>query len=114
MAIANKYCQNFSVGDIVTVRDWKDMEKEFGLDDDGDISLCGLYFLTTMIECCGLDFEVDGINDSGFYTLSPVDTRFEGCIRGHWCFEDAMLYEKDDENSEVGEQLSEFLLSIMK
>lgn len=34
---------NFKVGDKVRIRSWEDMEKEFGVDSDGDIK-CN-YFL---------------------------------------------------------------------
>ena len=42
----------FSVGDVVRIREWEDMESEFGLDHDGDIDCTGM-FVTTMRESCG-------------------------------------------------------------
>lgn len=42
----------FAVGDVVRIREWGDMESEFGLDSDGDIS-CTQVFTTGMSESCG-------------------------------------------------------------
>ena len=114
MPIANKYCQNFGVGDIVVIREWEDMESEFGCDCDGDISICGTYFVTSMKRYCGLNCKVVGIDDYGYYIIEPVDTKLKGYIDSDWFFGDEMLYAKDDENSVVCNELSEFLLSIMK
>ena len=34
----------YKVGDKVRVREWDDMEKEFGLDEYGGIVVCGFSF----------------------------------------------------------------------
>lgn len=40
------------VGDKLRVRDWEDMEREFGLDRDGDIK-CTPFFVEEMRKFCG-------------------------------------------------------------
>ena len=40
------------VGDKLRVRDWEDMEREFGLDRDGDIK-CTPFFIEEMRKFCG-------------------------------------------------------------
>lgn len=44
-------CDRYEVGDKVLIRDWDDMEKEFGLDSDGDIR-CMPCFSTKMKKFC--------------------------------------------------------------
>ena len=43
---------NFKVGDHVQIREWFDMENEFGVNDNGDIP-CLHAFVSDMRECCG-------------------------------------------------------------
>ena len=43
----------FKVGDKVRIRQWDDMENEFGLDDDGDIKTCPNCFVKLMSCLCG-------------------------------------------------------------
>lgn len=40
------------VGDKLRVREWEDMEREFGLDRDGDIK-CTPFFIEEMRKFCG-------------------------------------------------------------
>ncbi len=62
-----------NVGDIVVVREWDDMEKEFGLDDYGDIWINDgrdIGFVASMKPYCGRSFEVAKVLDkSGIYEL---------------------------------------------
>ena len=41
----------FKIGDRVRIRQWEDMEKEFGTDSDGDISVC-VSFVKGMRHLC--------------------------------------------------------------
>ena len=50
------------VGDKVRVRDWEDMEEEFGLDRDGDIKYTPS-FVTEMRKFCG---KVVNVNDVAY------------------------------------------------
>ena len=47
----------FQIGDRVRIRQWDDMEAEFGLDDCGDIP-CHLVFTPGMRELCGEEFTI--------------------------------------------------------
>lgn len=56
----------FKVGDKVRIRSWEDMEKEFGVDSDGDIK-CHYFFTQDMKDLCGKIFTISRI---GLYTVS--------------------------------------------
>lgn len=43
----------FKVGDRVRIRDWDDMEREYGTDSDGDINLPDVVFTRCMRHLCG-------------------------------------------------------------
>lgn len=43
----------FKVGDRVRIRDWDDMEREYGTDSDGDINLPDVVFTRGMRHLCG-------------------------------------------------------------
>lgn len=70
----------FKIGDKVRVRQWADMEKEFGLDCGGAINK-DPYFTKSMKEYCGQVLTIDGFSISGWYTV-------EECI---WKFCDEMF-----------------------
>ncbi len=44
---------NFNGGDMVRIRSWNSMVNEFGLDEEGDIPLVGVWFFKDMREYCG-------------------------------------------------------------
>lgn len=74
----------FKVGDLVCVREWDDMKKEFGLDSDGDIK-CDICFSAYMRKYCGNVYKIVSVN--GFqYGL-------EDC--SGWTFTDDMIYPDD-------------------
>lgn len=52
----------FKVGDKVRVREWEDMERQFGVDSDGDI-VCEKIFISTMRGHCGKTFEIIKCNE---------------------------------------------------
>ena len=61
----------YKVGDKVRVREWDDMEKEFGLDEYGGIVVCGFSFDINMKELCGKEFVVESVGEySHSYLLS--------------------------------------------
>lgn len=62
----------FKVGELVRIRQWDDMEKEFGLDADGDIKTC-VSFVTSMKPLCGKYAEIVGLNGS------LVELKFFNC-----------------------------------
>lgn len=75
------------LGDKVKIRQWSDMEKEFGLDEDGDID-CRCFFRIKMKKYCGRIGKVVCVYLGGFYGLS-----FDGETPG-WYFSDDM-FEKE-------------------
>jgi len=60
--------RDFEVGDLVRVRQWIDMEAEFGTNRSGDIP-CHLCFVKRMRDLCGREAEITGITgwDSNEY-----------------------------------------------
>ena len=68
----------FKVGDKVRVREWADMEKEFGLDCSGDIK-CRYCFTRSMREYCGKVFEIK---------RAGPEYRIDNLV---WAFSDDML-----------------------
>lgn len=75
----------YKIGDRVRVRQWDEMEKEFGLDPWGDIS-CDLIFTRDMREYCGKVFTVKNALSRIYY--------LDGCksdLGFWWGFSDDML-----------------------
>lgn len=56
----------YKVGDKVIVREWDDMEKEFGLDSGGDIK-AKCCFVESMREHCGKSVTITGFTPEGNY-----------------------------------------------
>lgn len=71
----------FKVGDKVRVREWDDMEREFDLDNEGDID-CPHSFVKEMKKFCGKTCEISKVADS--YYRFKEDGEF-------WNFTDEML-----------------------
>ena len=87
----------YKVGDKVKIRSWEDMEKEFGLDSDGDIKNGDTNFVRDMEHYCGKELTISEVYSSFYHT-------FEG---GDWAYTDNMfedvsetttviLYKKDN------------------
>lgn len=62
----------------VKIREWSDMERDYGLDEDGDIN-CDCVFVKDMREHCGEIIEV--------YEVFPVRGLF---VHNGWVFSDDM------------------------
>ena len=54
--------REFNVGDKVVVREWDDMEREFGLTVGGSIN-CKCTFVPAMINLCGREFVITKIEN---------------------------------------------------
>ena len=74
----------YKIGDRVRVRQWKAMEREYGLDDFGDIKIPIRGFASEMREFCGMIATIDDVRDN-YYKLDIdghifywVDEMFEG------------------------------------
>lgn len=62
----------FNVGDIVRVREWDDMAREYGVDRDGDINT-PVYFVKRMRPLCGDRAEITRIHTDGCIELYFLD-----------------------------------------
>lgn len=72
-------CDRYEVGDKVLIRDWDDMEKEFGLDSDGDID-CKPCFATKMKKFCNKIITVCKVNWNGRYYTEGESWQFSRCM----------------------------------
>ena len=61
----------FKVGDRVRIRQWDDMEKEFGLDSGGFIK-CNGSFLRSMRVLCGKEFVISELTDPIIYSKTAL------------------------------------------
>jgi len=53
----------FKVGELVRIRHWDDMVKEYGLDEDGDIRANSAYFMEIEAPLCGKYAEIVGFDE---------------------------------------------------
>ena len=51
--------EDIQIGDVLMVREWDDMEREFNLDDCGAVDCC-YRFVSEMKYMCGMTFTVAG------------------------------------------------------
>lgn len=74
----------FKVGDKVRVRSWESMEREFGLNENGNIkcSIETIFFVKNMKKYCGKIVEVKEIRDNYYRIKNDIET---------WNFTDDML-----------------------
>jgi len=63
-------------GDILTVRRWEDMEKEFGINEKGNI-LCSLRFVDSMRKFCGKEVTIDSVEGESNYRIKEDNRRYE-------------------------------------
>ena len=69
----------FKVGELVRIRQWDDMAKEFGVDDDGSI-MCHCNFTEGMRPLCGKYAEIVSLTENGvavtlkFFNCGGLDT----------------------------------------
>lgn len=93
--------EDFYIGQIVRIREWEDMEEEFGLSVNGHCILCKFKFLSSMKMVCGREFEIEKIkNDEIFFKdmcpelacclfsadmIEPIDC-------GERCFDKSLFY----------------------
>lgn len=82
--------RQFSVGDVVIVRDWDDMEEEFGLDYEEDID-CEFTFTKGMAYLCGTQHVISEISE-----LSG-SVSFEDDSADRWSISLDMLRHADDD-----------------
>lgn len=90
----------FKVGDKVRIRQWDDMEKEFGTDASGSIKCCGT-FTKGMRELCGKKATISDIY--GAFSKNVSLKYFENCegIETNWCYSTDMLEPVEDDTEIV-------------
>ena len=72
-------CDRYEVGDKVLIRDWDDMEKEFGLFSDGYIR-CVPCFTTSMKKFCNKIITVCKVDKDGDYYTAGERWAFSRCM----------------------------------
>lgn len=70
----------FKVGELVRIRQWDDMVKEFGVRATGSVN-CKCYFTTEMKCLCGKYAEITEIREGGIVLL-----RFYNCEKNETCW----------------------------
>lgn len=66
--------KNFNIGDTVRIRNWSDMENEFGLNEYGEINCESPNFILEMAYLCGKEYTIEKIGLGSDITLSSSDT----------------------------------------
>lgn len=74
---------DFKPGDLVEIKSWDEMEKEFGLTPRGSIN-CRFGFNEEMKPYCGLKTTIERITDNGRICLKDIDSKL-------WWFSTDML-----------------------
>ena len=95
----------YKVGDKVRVRDWDDMEKEFGIDGE-DISIPYCYFTYDMKEYCNSVVTISTVKDNGKYRIAEdndswywTDEMFEPVSRAEVILEQLRVINKKKSTS---------------
>ena len=89
----------FQVGDICKIREWDDMEQEFGLTEWGAIRTGSASFPNNMRYLCGKRFTVSGVPENGRSTYNSEEG-VEGTPTGQWIITANMLEYAEDEEIE--------------
>ena len=74
-----KHDFEIKVGDKVKIRTWESMEKEYGLDGDGDINIRPCCFTTEMKQYCGKTLTVARIDSDGIFNVKEDIHGFYFC-----------------------------------
>lgn len=90
----------YNVGDRLRIRQWDDMEAEFGLTYDGDIECKGV-FTQSMRDLCGMDFVVSKAFPEFDRYYDDSNAEFSG-----WVITCDMLEYNDDPEPEIEEPVS--------
>lgn len=87
--------EDIHVGDRLRIREWGDMEAEFGTTDSGSID-CKFVFTVGMRDLCGMEFTVARIDKFGeIFSAEQIETHgLEGFL--HWKISADMLEPADN------------------
>lgn len=87
----------YQVGDELRIREWDDMEAEFGVDEDGDIDI-PISFMADMRYLCGLDFTVSVVQEKRdtfqYFSLEGIEENEQGL----WIITAEMLEPRTEED----------------
>ncbi len=87
----------YEVGDELRIREWDDMEAEFGLDEDGDIDI-SVSFMSDMRYLCGRDFTVSKVHvchdTFRYYSFEKTEEDEQGL----WIITEEMLELRTEED----------------
>lgn len=86
----------FKVGDRVRIRDWDDMEREYGTDSDGDINLPDVVFTRCMRHLCGRCATIRSIDSQD--NIIALENWSDDSGNTGWFFSKSML-EPAEENT---------------
>ena len=67
------------IGDKVRIRQWDDMFKEFGVNEEGDIQCPQSMFIAEMKEFCGKEVTVSKVYKDGIFFILEDAEDFEWC-----------------------------------
>lgn len=77
----------YKVGDRVRIKTWEKMVEEFGVDEDGDIRMTGLYYFTRLMKkYCGNIYTIKNVHFDRKYKLEGIDG---------YTFSDDMIEQKE-------------------
>ena len=96
--------KEIKIGDIVKIRAWESMEKEYGLDEDGDIMVNpDTAFVVEMRPLCGLTAEVVNIthDEDGKVIQLRFPEKEESEHDTRWWFTEEMFEQKEDDNGKI-------------
>lgn len=99
---------NFKPGDRVQFKSWEEMEKEYGLDKDGDITPCGgeISFVRSMRFLCGAFATVESINKYGIIELKDISPDDKSKWEWDFSFSEFMLKPaKGEKKYRVGDKV---------
>lgn len=106
--------RKFSPGDLVRIREWDDMKKQFGT-NHSEI-MCRFGFVEGMRYLCGTQFVIGSIDLNG-NVIPTEENLFEDkqCYKGRWSVSTDMIELVHDDFDESDEEFSaEDYLSVIR
>lgn len=95
-------------GDRVVVRDWYDMEAEFGTNGSGSIR-CLHSFTIPMRQFCGGTATIEELNEEWNKIVLDFDDHELNKVRGHFIFSKDMIEPYEDTQEDVVSDTQELL-----
>ena len=92
----------FKVGDRVRIRDWDDMEREYGTDSDGDIEVSDIIFTRCMRHLCGRYATISSINRQN--NIIDLENWSDNSGNTSWVFTKSMLEPAEENTLKQGEK----------